>query len=419
MIDRRQQPEIKEINQIDFLAPKEYKLSDNCSLYHMKEVADDTVRLDLYFDAGKIRGEKSIANFVNGLLLSGTKDKTSKEINEEINSLGGFYNGGVSAENAVISIFCLRENLNSIFNTLHDAITHVQFPKKEVDEYLSDLLQGYKIGSEKVSVLAQRAFQKELFSSDKNYSVILSEQDIIETKVEDLKKFHKEHYLKGLTKIVVVGNVETDEINSIIDKCQNLIIQNAPSFATKINNNSGNFKIEKKDALQSAIRVGRIVMNKKHEDYIDFLILNTLLGDYFGSRLMSNIREDKGYTYGIGSFLAELNHIGYFIIATEVKKDVKEATLIEIKKEFQRLQEELVPEEELNLVKNYMLGQLLKSADGPYAMMDLFLSVESHDMPLDFYNVIIKHLHDICPERIKEMANKYLNWEDFTVVVAG
>ncbi len=419
MIDKSQQPEIKEINQVDFVAPKEYKLSENCSLFHMKEVTDDTVRLDLYFDAGKIRGTKSIANFVNGLLLSGTKDKTSEEINEEINGLGGFYNGGVSAENAVITLYCLRENLMAIFDTILDAIKNVEFPEKDVKEFLSDLLQGYKIGNEKVSVLAQRAFQKELFSSDSNYSNILTEKDIEDVTIDDMKKFHQEYYLKGLTKIVVVGDIEEREIILIQEKCRDIIIPHSSEFATEINNNAGEFIVDKKDAIQSAIRVGRMVINKKHEDYIDFLILNTILGDYFGSRLMTNIREDKGYTYGIGSFLAELNHVGYFIIATEVKSDVKDATITEIKKEFKRLQEELVPEDELNLVKNYMLGQLLKSADGPYAMMDLFLSVESHQMPLDFYNVIIKHLHAISPERIKEIANKHLNWEDFTVVVAG
>ena len=134
---------------------------------------------------------------------------------------------------------------------------------------------------------------------------------------------------------------------------------------------------------------------------------------------MSNIREDKGYTYGIGSMVAELHETGYFLIATEVGKDVKDAALEEIKKELKLLQEELVDEEELALVKNYMLGQLLKSADGPYSMTDLFLSVEPHGLDLDFYNKSIDALHEITPERIQELAKRYLNWEDFTIVAAG
>ncbi len=419
MINRTQQPEIKQIDSVDFVSPKNYVLSEHCQLFHMKEVANETVRLDLYFDAGKIRGKNSLAHFVNGILLSGTQDKTSKKINAEINNLGGFYNSGVSAENSYITIHCLRENLLPIFNTVLDAITHLAFNEKEIKEYLSDLHQNYKISSEKVSVLAQRAFQKELFKSDEKYASILSEEDILNVKIEDLKAFHKDHYLNGLNKIVIVGNIQEKDIQEIIHQCKNLIIQNEPKFAIDIKNNPGEINIEKKDAIQSAIRIGRTLINKKHEDYIDFLVLNTILGDYFGSRLMKNIREEKGYTYGIGSMIGELNHVGYFLVATEVNKDVQKQTIAEIKKEFLRLQNELVSKEELDLVRNYMLGQLLKSADGPYAMMDLFLSVESHQLPLDFYNDVIHHLQRISPQRILEIAKKYLNWEDFSIVIAG
>ena len=147
--------------------------------------------------------------------------------------------------------------------------------------------------------------------------------------------------------------------------------------------------------------------------------MNTIFGDYFGSRLMSNIREDKGYTYGIGTMVAELHETGYFLIATEVGKDVKDATLKEIQYEMERLHSELVPEEELQLVKNYMLGQLLKSADGPYSMTDLYMSVEPYDLDLDFYNRSIESINSITPERIQELAKTYLQWNDMTVVSAG
>ena len=167
------------------------------------------------------------------------------------------------------------------------------------------------------------------------------------------------------------------------------------------------------------MRLGRILFNKKHPDYLDFLVLNTLIGDYFGSRLMTNIREDKGYTYGIGSMLAEVNEFGYFIIATEVRKDVMKNTLDEVKFEFDRLKNELVPNEEMELVKNYMLGQLLKSADGAYAMTDLFLSAEAQGKDLDFYNEALQSIRSITPQRIQELANTYLNWEDYTVISAG
>ena len=419
MINRTIPPALKAIDHIEFIAPKKHQISNYTPLYHMKDVADETCRFDLYFDAGKVKELKGIPNFVNGLLLSGTTNKSSLQIQEEINGKGGFYESGVSMENSVISIYCLIENFNYIFNTIIDAIKNVAFIEKEVNEFLSDAKQKLKINMEKMSYLAQVNFQENLFQSSEHYSNTLKLEDFDSITIEQLKNFHTEHYLKGLSKVVVVGNIDDQLISNVIEQCKVIALQSQPVFEKSIENKKGELYNEKSDAIQTAIRLGRILFNKNHPDYLDFLILNTIIGDYFGSRLMTNIREDKGYTYGIGSMLAELNEFGYFLIATEVRKDVQSLTLNEIKYEFERLQNELVSEAELELVKNYMLGQLLKSADGAYAMTDLFLSAEAQGKDLEFYNDALTAIRSITSERINELAKQYLNWEDFTVISVG
>lgn len=419
MIDRQTQPNIQPIDEIEFVAPRKMELQPNVYFYHMKEVQNETVRFDLYFDAGKSKSTGGISSFVNGLLLSGTSEKSAHDIEDTINGLGGFYESGVAMENAAVTVYCLRENLKEIAATLIDAIKNVCFDDKEVKQYLADRKQKLKISKEKVNVLAQRKFQQELFASNNYYSNVTEEDDIDAVTKEQLIEFHNEHYRHGLTKIVLVGNVSEEIVSFIIEITKDMLDSNVSNSESVIESNIGRFDVEKDGAIQSAIRLGRVLFNKNHPDYLDFLVLNTILGDYFGSRLMSNIREDKGYTYGIGSALAELKEIGYFLIVTEVGKDVKENTLNEIQKELSRLQNELVSYEELKLVKNYMLGQLLKSADGPYAMMDLFLSAEAQSKSLEFYNDAIESLNTITPERIRELAKKYLNWDEFTIVTAG
>lgn len=419
MINRTIPPALKAIDHIEFIAPKKYEISPFANLYHTKEVPDDTCRFDLYFDAGKCRGLKGIPNFVNGLLLSGTSEKNSVQIQEEINGKGGFFESGVSVENSVISIYCLREHFQAIFDTIIDAIKNVAFIEKEVQEFLNDSKQKLKINLGKMSYLAQVEFQEALFQSNELYSNTLKLEDFNEISSAQLKEFHSHYYLNGLSKVVVVGNLEESVIENILSETKGIALQSEAQFESTIENSKGEKYDEKGDAIQSAIRLGRILFNKKHPDYLDFLVLNTIIGDYFGSRLMANIREDKGYTYGIGSMLAEVNHFGYFIIATEVRKDVMKNTLDEVKFEFNRLKNELVPEWEMELVKNYMLGQLLKSADGAYAMTDLFLSAEAQGKDLDFYNDALHAIRSITPERIKELANTYLNWEDYTVISVG
>ncbi|MEY4521228.1 MAG: hypothetical protein RIT10_413 [Bacteroidota bacterium] len=418
MINRTLTPELNEIDQIDFIKPSIFDISSSVKLYSMCEVPNQTSRLDLYFNAGTILGDIGTASFVNSLLLSGTNTKTSIEINNEMDSLGAFFESSVSNENALVSIYALKENMLAVLSILKDAIENVAFLEHEVIELVNDRKQKFRIGMEKVSYLAQRSFQQKLFNHP-IYGRIAEESDFENVSISTLKRFHKDHYLHGLTKVVLIGAFSTDEIDEVIDMTGNWAMDALPNFDEKCQNEPSKTHVNKEQAVQTAIRVGRMLFNKKDPDFIDFQILNTILGDYFGSRLMTNIREDKGYTYGIGTMVAELTEMGYFLVATEVGSDKKDATLHEIQFEFNRLQTELVSEDELQLVKNYMLGQLLKSADGPYAMMDLFLHVEPFNIGLEYYNQCIESINTITPERIKELAIKYLNWDKMTIVTAG
>lgn len=419
MINRTLVPQLKEIEQVSFVEPRVFDINENVKLFWMKEVQNETARLDLSFDAGTIRGNRMVASMVNGLLLSGSENLTSTEISHQIDLHGGFYESSITSEHALISLYGLRENFPKLIRILKNAIAEMSFVEKEVEELIRDRKQRFQVNLQKTSFLAQRAFQEKLFASDPNYARISELADFDDLDRRDMKKFFQENYLNGLIKISLVGNFETDFIDEVIDVFGAWSRDRQPDFVKDIQNEVGTFHIEKDDALQTTIRIGRTMMNKLHPDYIDFQVLNTILGDYFGSRLMTNIREDKGYTYGIGSMSAETHGFGYFLIATEVGKEHKEATLKEIQFELNRLQTELVSDEELNLVKNYLLGQTLKSADGPYAMIDLFLAVQEHGLNFDFYNEAIARFKAITPQRLQELARLYLNWEKFTVVSAG
>jgi predicted Zn-dependent peptidase len=179
------------------------------------------------------------------------------------------------------------------------------------------------------------------------------------------------------------------------------------------------FLVEKKDAMQSGVRLGRILFNQEHEDFGKMRVVNTILGGYFGSRLMKNIREDKGYTYGIGSALLSLKETGYFTIVSEVNAKFSQATIQEIKKEIKILQTDLVSEEELAKVKSYMLGRILRSVDGPFALSETFLNVWLYNMNWDYYKEDIKTIQNISAEEIKLLTNRYLNEEDLIEVIAG
>lgn len=419
MTIRTNAPELKPIQAIRFVEPHTFDITASVKLYWMQEVADETVRIEFHFDAGTIRSEEKLASFVNGLLLSGTAAKTSTQIHEELDSLGAYVDQEIAQELAVISLYCLRKNAEKAVEIIIEALQWVVFDEQEVADLLRERKQSHLVSLEKVNMLARRAFQQRLFAGNPDYNRLLSAEDFDHVSSSSLKRFHAESYLQGLTKVVVVGNLTQGFIDRLIDAVGAWSQPKEGEFVRTIEAQRGRFHIEKPGAVQTAIRMGIPLFNKTHADFTSFGVLQTIFGDYFGSRLMSNIREDKGYTYGIGCGISESKYAGYFIIATEVGKDVTEATLREIQFEMERLQQELIPEPELELVRNYMLGQILKSADGPNQMMDLFLNAQNHGLKFDYYNQAIEQIRGIQSSDLQTLAQAYLNWDNFTLITAG
>lgn len=278
--------------------------------------------------------------------------------------------------------------------------------------------QKFKIQAQKVNFLAQRLFQRNLLSGSV-YAQQIQLEDFDRADRTAIQAFHGSHYLNGLQKVYLIGDFDQKTISAFIDLLNDYQLFKENKHPFSWNPDQGAVHHEQPGALQSAIRIGRPLFNKTHPDFIAFTVLNTILGDYFGSRLMSNIREDKGYTYGIGSHIVENQQFGYFVIGTEVGVDTRTATFREIQYEMERLQTELVSQEELELVKSYLLGQLLKSADGPYAMLDLFANVEIHGLDLQFYEQYIAEVKEVSAQKLQDLAVKYLNWDDMLIISAG
>ncbi len=418
MLDRRIAPDIKEVEEVKFIYPKFQKVTENVPIFWINDVPNATARLDFYFDAGTIRSKSLVASITAGMLFSGSHQKSSTTFHNLLDDLGAYHDISVTHEHAVVSFYGLNEQIIRIFRIFEEAMDSVVFPQSEFEEIINERKQKLQVSLEKVGVLAQRAFQKSLFDQT-DYGRYADLEDFDTLSRSEIVDFFEQFYREGLVKIVLVGDIPQSDVNTILNQSKKWATNYAPAFKKDFINQPSRIHLEKKDAIQTAIRIGKLLFNKEHEDYISFTILNTILGDYFGSRLMKNIREDKGYTYGIGSFVSELNRTGYFIIATEVGSDFAEKTIDEIRKEVELLQTELIDDHELELVRSYLLGQILKSADGPYATMDLFLGVQNHQMDLEFYNRYIHKIRTIQPMELREIARKYLNWDSLSVVSVG
>ena len=236
---------------------------------------------------------------------------------------------------------------------------------------------------------------------------------------EQLLEFYKKYYQQGKPILFIAGKLPPD-----LENLLNKNFGDLPDNKVKATEASVHPSSEKKfriindpDGAQGAIRIARPFPNRHHPDFLKAQMLNALFGGFFGSRLMSNIREDKGYTYGIHSYLQ--NHVqrSAWMVSTEAGKDVCETTIEEVYKEMKKLREELVKEDELKLVRNYMMGSILGDLDGPFQIISRWKNIILNDLDESYFYNSINTIRTISAEEIRELALKYLQPEEFYELV--
>jgi zinc protease len=422
-IDRKNPPEYKSIDHINVIKAKKSLLPNKIEKYEINAGSQELLKLELIFPAGsRFQESPLVAYATNSLIMEGTSKYSSEQIADLSDFYGAFIQADVDKDYASITLYCLNKHLEHILPVLKSLVTEAQFPQEELDIFIQNEKQRFLVDEKKVSNLARKKFNEMLFGPIHSYGYNVKIEDFDKLKQADLLEFYQNFYHLSNCIIVAAGRI-TDLESKLIEEYfgMNFNIKPEVNYLPK-NLNSDSKKqvfIQKDDALQSAIRIGRVLFNKKHPDYFGMQVLNTLLGGYFGSRLMANIREDKGYTYGIGSAIMSLQETGAFFISTEVGVDVCGKALDEIYFEIQRLREQEISPDELMLVRNYMLGVFLKNVDGPFALSERVKNLIEYKLDYDFYENYINTIKTITAKELKDLANKYLQKEDLMELVVG
>jgi len=422
----RKSPPLRQIpNKIDIAKAQEISLPNGIRLLVVNAGSEDVCRLDFNFLAGSRYQQKRIESRATmALLTEGTLNMTSHQIAEKFDFYGSFCEHASDRDFGKITLLSLNKYLDKSLEVLEQVIKHPAFPEKELETYRIKGKQSLIVELEKVTTHARQDFFKGLFGSTHPYGVYAEPQDYLDLKRIDVVDFHQKFLTSNRCTIVLSGKIGDTEISAAIkhfgesswgDRSTDPI-----DFPAIVTPNQKKYFSLNTDALQSAIRIGRQLVNRKHPDYSGLVFLNTILGGYFGSRLMKNIREDKGYTYGISSSILTLKELCVLVIGTEVGAEFTFPALKEIYFEIDRLKNEPVSEGELDLVRNYLLGELLRSFDGAFAIADSVTSLfEYNDLDYGFFDRTIETIKTITPEQIMNLANSYLRNEDLVECVAG
>ncbi|GGE28069.1 M16 family metallopeptidase [Sphingobacterium cellulitidis] len=423
MLNRSFAPSINGIGDITLEKPEEIIFSNGLKVFVFHAPDQELVKAEFVFNNLFEGFENPVRNTaLSSMLKEGTTSYTSAQIAEKIDFFGAYLVPEFSFDHNALTLYALNKHIDAVLPIVNDILNHSIIPEQELETYIRNNSQSLQISLEKTDFIARRKFYDSLFGSTR-YGQSVTDELLKGLERDDLLRLYKQQIQPKNATLFLSGNISKEVLFSFRNYFEEqwkgeVAIQSVP-YIQKLDLDTDLVKIDKAGALQSSIRLGKVGIKRSHADYPALQFVNTLFGGFFGSRLMSNIREDKGYTYSIGSLVANLNHAGFISVVTDVGSEYTDDTLKQIELESRKLQEEKVSEEELELVKNYMLGSMLGSLESIFSHVDKFKSVYYSGLDLDYYTYYSNVVRQINPDQVQDIAQKYLGVDDMVKVVVG
>jgi predicted Zn-dependent peptidase len=356
------------------------------------------------------------------MLVEGSKKYSHAEIAEKLDYYGTFSNFECGKHFAHIQLFTLSSFFNQSVEIFEDFIKYPVFPEDKLKVVLQNDMQQFVVSREKTEVLAADEFFPRIFGEQHPYGKIRKLEHFENINLEQIKQFHQRYYNAFNCSIMVSGKLN-NQVKNVLESHFGgndwTGLKAEPKQNGFENSAPGRYVVFKEGAVQSSLMIGKKTINKIHEDYFGLSILNTILGGYFGSRLMTNLREKSALTYGIYSGLMSMLYAGTFSISANVNSRESERAIKLIYKEISILKEKKVPKEELHMVKNFLAGEMLRTFDGPLALSEIYLDLLTYNIDYEYYQTYFKTLKSITSEKLLDLANIYFDTESFIEVIAG
>lgn len=423
MTQRDSAPALAPLTAPALLPYKRFSLPNGIDVVYIHDPAQEVFKIDAVFEAGIYYQPKPlIASTAINMLNGGTARHTAEEIADLFDYYGAYIDFNCGLNKSELSLISLTKYAEPVLVQLAEMITGSIVPEKELDLFLTNKRQEHLVTCEKTSYLARKEFSRLIFGDKHPYANPISADDYLHVQREEVLDFCHKHVHACGCRLMLCGNVSETVLQTVIREFAALPCPKAehpvPEYPFTPAQ-PGRYHVTKDNAAQTSLRIGKSGVRLNDPDYAHFLLLNTVLGGYFGSRLMSNIREEKGYTYGIQSFNVSLPQGSYWCIAAEVNNQHTQSAIQETFKEIQRLRTEPVPEEELNLVKNFLHGDLLRELDGVFSQSDALKHKLNYNMDNSIYLRLIREITTATPDDLLRLAQQYWNPDEMYVVTAS
>ena len=421
MLDRRIPPAAYPVEKILFPSPSQYTLANGIEVWVVSVGEQEVFKFELSTKAGAIHSPLAgLAGMTASLMKRGTSSRTAQEIHQSFDFFGAFWDIQASLDHGTFTVYGLNKHFNSLVPLVTEIMQKASFPQEEVEKELEIERQKTKLNWEKTSYAAGQKFRAQLFPNDP-YGRFTVASDFDALNQDVITKQYTATWKSQRPVIFLSGKISEEQIAFLDQTIGQLSFtpSEIPIPSLQIASSPCSIREEKEGSVQSSIRFGLPAISRNHPDYFHYSVMNTILGGYFGSRLQKNIREEKGFTYGISSSLAPYPRGGYWVVGTDVNGENVDATLAEIKKEITVLQNELVPSEELEIVKNYLLGSFTGELTQAFDIAEKVRVIQLDGLAPDFYDQFQDSIQNIQAQDIRDMAAKYLNLDQMHEVIVG
>lgn len=419
MLDRRVAPVFNRNFNFSLINPEYEKLDNGIEIFFVSGGDQNVIKVDLIFPAGRwYEHTWGTSYFTTQLSSKGTASKNSFEIASLFDQFGAHLDLSPGMDFVTLSLYSLTRTLPGALDLLSEIVHQPVFPEKEIQQIKSIYIQNLKVNQEKTNFLASKLFRKTLYGEMHPYGKELEKEDVEKINRRDLTLFHQEFFQQFT--VIVAGKIDVSSRQKIVESFSSLKTQN-PQEKEHIFESMPLHRrhAEKENSLQTSLRIGKRTINRTHTDYAHLIFLNHILGGYFGSRLMKNIREDKGLTYGIYSSVHAMKHDSYVVVGTDVNKENKEQAFDEIKKEIARLCNEHIGSEELETARAHFIGSFQTELSTSFAHAEKIKSVVLYNLEKDHYNQLLKKVREVTAAQLQHVAGKYFAPESFYEISAG
>jgi zinc protease len=421
-LDRSKAPEFMIPDDFEIVAPLKKVLDNGAIVFFARTPGINAVKLELVSKSNRTLlplTHSLVPSFTLQMLQEGTTEKTGDEIADFFDFHASELNPFSSFSREGLTLFSTKKHFFQVLPTFCSFLTKATFPEDILEKRKSQRKLSIKLANEKTASQANQIFRKSLFGASHPFGFEATEAEVSLITVELLRSYYQNHLWENL-EIFLSGDLSSSELEDLFKSLESLpnnTLQTRGELPD-IENGIGE-QIFKEAAVQSSIRMGNLSIPKSHPDYIVLSVFNTILGGYFGSRLIKNIREDKGHTYGIHSSLAEIGDFNYWVISADVQKAHFQECLSEIYKEIDDLIKNPLENDEIEVVRNYLLGKMLAGFSSSFDLLDQFKAVHFSGLDFNFFEEKLKFLKQFSAEDIQRIGKIYFSNPPFIEVVVG